>query len=165
MELSRGGRVFASHYQILICDDPHDHLPADMAWDDAAVQQGFAGGGRVLAVGTEADRNDHWVEVVCQTAPPDLSPWQRVTVAPFTSLTGRLHVMSVTDSEPAVSLALGPGDYSVYIAGQNLGIDLDTRGEPEPLPDHELATRRDLEWYRIYVVPGLPASTGRLKDA
>lgn len=164
MEVSRGGRVFASHYQILICDDPHGQLPDDLVWDEAALHRGYAGGGRVLAVGTEADRNDHWVEVVCQEMPPELSPWQRVTVAPFSSLTGHLHVMSVSDTEPAVSLALIPGEYSVYIAGQNLGIDLDTLGQAGHLADHELATRRDLEWYRIHVVPGPPASSGRLKD-
>jgi hypothetical protein len=56
------------------------------------------------------------------------------------------------------------GDYGVYVAGQNLGIDQYSKGETVPLTDEELAARRDLEWYRIFLVPGIPSQVGRLKD-
>jgi hypothetical protein len=72
--------------------------------------------------------------------------------------------MSVISDAPAISAEIGKGDYAAYIAGQNLGVDQLSLGEDGQLTDAELAARKDLEWYRIFVVPGVPHREGRLKD-
>jgi hypothetical protein len=73
--------------------------------------------------------------------------------------------MSVLGPPPALSADLGKGDYAVYVAGQNLGIDQSRLGEQHRLSDAKIAARKDLEWYRIFLVPGVPPREGRLKDA
>jgi len=156
------GRVFASHYQIVICDDPARGLGDGENWDDEKIEQGFAGGGSFRMVGTRADLNDHWVELVACDAAPDPGAWESVVCVPFHSATGWLHVMSVVDVTPVLSAEIGAGDYAVYVAGQNLGTDQLSLGEEQELTDAELAARRDLEWYRIFVVPGIPDRVGRL---
>ncbi|WP_299395326.1 hypothetical protein [Pelagibius sp.] len=158
------GRVFASNYQIAICDDPAKSITDDDNWDDDAMDQGFAGGESFRMVGTEADLNDHWVELVTAETGPDLGDWERVLCLPFHSASGWVHIMSVVDTEPVISAEVGPGDYAVFVAGQNIGTDLLSLGEQQTLSDAELAARKDLEWYRIVLVPGIPAETGRIKD-
>ena len=63
-----------------------------------------------------------------------------------------------------VAADIPEGNYAVYVAGQNLGIDLHSKGENVRLTDEELAARKDLEWYRIFLVPGMPSRIGRLKN-
>jgi hypothetical protein len=158
------GRVFASHYQLVICDDPTRSLTDEENWDDSKIARGFAGHPSFRMVGTEAHLNDHWVELVLSEQPPDRADWQRITCVDFVSDTGKIHVMSVVDTEPVLSLAIPPGQYSVFVAGNNLGVDQQTLGEEAELSNQELSQRRDLEWYRVFVVPGSPARTGRLPD-
>jgi hypothetical protein len=115
-------------------------------------------------VGTEADLNDHWVELALADRPPSYDEWQRITCVDFVSNTGQIHVMSVVDAAPVLSLAIPLGEYSVFVAGNNLGVDQKALGEEDELSDHELSRRRDLEWYRVFVVPEAPSQTGRLRD-
>jgi len=56
------------------------------------------------------------------------------------------------------------GEYSVFVAECNLGIDQNSLGEEGDLTDVQLAKRKDLEWYRIFLVPGKPAKMGKIKD-
>ena len=72
--------------------------------------------------------------------------------------------MPVIDQEAPVTADIPEGNYAVYVAGQNLGIDLFSKGENIRLTDEQLAARKDLEWYRIFLVPGIPSHIGRLKD-
>ena len=72
--------------------------------------------------------------------------------------------MSVIDEGPALTVEVPIGDYSVYIAGCNLGVDQLSLGEDTELSDEEYSERKDLEWYRIFVVPGAPDQTGKVKD-
>ena len=158
------GRVFASHYQLVICDDPERSITDEDNWNDSKLARGFAGHPSFRMVGTVAHLNDHWVELLLSDQPPDLDNWQRVTCVDFVSATGQVHVRSAVVPEPALSLAIPPGEYSVFVAGNNLGVDQNALGEETELSDEELSRRRDLEWYRVFVVPGPPARTGRLRD-
>jgi hypothetical protein len=72
--------------------------------------------------------------------------------------------MSVVDQQAPIAANVASGDYGVYVAGQNLGVDQRSNGETVRLTDEELAARKDLEWYRIFLVPGIPKRVGRLKD-
>ena len=77
--------------------------------------------------------------------------------------------MSLLGDEPVISAKVEPGPYAAYFAAQNVGVDEHSLGEiseenDEPLSDEELAARKDLEWYRVYLVPGRPARRGRLVD-
>jgi len=165
MSATTVGRVFACHYQLMITDDPTRSVSDDENWDDSKIAQGYAGDVSCRLVGTEADLNDHWIELCPTNTPPIFGEWQRVTCVHFRSKTGLLNVMSVVDAEPALSIQVDVGDYSIYVAGKNLGVDLLSLGEDVDLSDSELAARKDLEWYKIFVVPGRPTEQGRLKDA
>ena len=160
-----GTRLFCSNYQMAICDDPHRPLSDEENWQDADFKRGFAGGIHLRLIGTEADLNDHWVELVLVDEPPDIQAWQRVTCVHFRCETGNLYLMSVVDNEAALSVDLPIGDYSIYVAGQNMGVDQLALGEETELSDAQLRARRDLEWYRLHVVPGAPKKVGRLRDA
>lgn len=100
--------LFASHYQLVICDD-WASVPDEVTWRDGGVERGFAGNAHFRVVGTEADLNDHWVEVVRADAPPALSSWDRVTCVSLQCSTGRVHVMSVIDDEPRITLKVPKG--------------------------------------------------------
>lgn len=159
-------RAFASNYQIVVCDDPLISLGSedDWNWDAAKSKRGFAGVPTFRMIGTEADLNDHWVELVANDRPPALDEWQRITCVHFHSGSGRLHVMSVIDNHPRISADIERGDYAVYVAGQNLGVDQLSLGETAKLSDAEIAARKDIEWYRLFVVPGKPEFEGRVVD-
>mgnify|MGYP007059408995 CR=1 FL=1 len=164
MNSKAAARIFASHYQLVICDDP-TAFTEETNWREGDVERGFAGNDRFRMVGTEADLNDHWVEVWVAHEPPSLDSWDRVTCVSLQCTTGTVHVMSVIDNVPAISLMLPVGDYAVYVAGCNLGIDQNSLGEDQRLTDEQLAQRKDLEWYRIFITPGRPPQVGRVKDA
>ena len=135
------------------------------SWTDEKVAQGFAGAPPFRMIKTEADLNDHWVELYASDQAPHFDDWQRVTCVHFRSSTGKVHVMSLIDQVPPISAEIARGDYAVYVAGQNLGIDQRSLGEDKRLSHAEIAARKDLEWYRIFLVPGSPSREGRLKDA
>lgn len=162
MKCDAAARIFASHYQLVICDDPAAVTEAPN-WTDGDVERGFAGNSHFRMVGTEADLNDHWVEVQRADAPPELEPWDRVTCVSLECATGRIHVMSVIDDEPTITLDVPKGTYSVYVAACNLGVDQNSLGEDAELTDEQLASRKDLEWYRIFIVRGTPNRVGRLR--
>ncbi len=163
MQILAATRIFASHYQLAICDDPMA-FTEESNWGEGDLERGFAGNERFRMVGTEADLNNHWVEVAISDEPPDPEPWQRITCVGLSCNTGRIHIMSVIDNEPPISLDFPKGDYSVFVAGCNIGVDQLSLGEDGDLTDEQLATRKDLEWYRIFIVPGKPIQQGRLKD-
>lgn len=162
------GRLFASHYQLVVCEDPRHMVSDAEKWDDDSLARGYAGAPAFRMVRTEADLNDHWVELVQSDAPPDLSVWQRVTCFGFVTLSGNVHVKSIIDDEPSISASLEPGEYAIYVAAQNLGVDQLSLGELNDgcgdLADEELAVRKDLEWYRLFIVRGRPAQCGRIVD-
>jgi hypothetical protein len=158
------GRLFASHYQIVVCDDPSATISDDANWSNEKSSRGFAGTPTFRMIGTEADLNDHWVELVATSQPPLSDEWQRITCVHFFSRNGKIHVMSVVDNQPLLSAAIEPGDYGIYVAAQNLGIDQLSLGENDKLTDCEISKRRDIEWYRLFVVPGRPETEGRLID-
>jgi hypothetical protein len=158
-------QLFASHYQIVVCDDPFRVVTDEENWTDASMLQGFAGAPCFRMVLTQAHLNDHWVELCLSDEAPRIDDWQRVTCFHFQSTNGRVHVMSVIDHEPPISAQIAKGDYAAYVAGQNLGIDSPTLAEDVRSAVGELAGRKDAEWYRIYLVPGVPTRDGRLRDA
>jgi hypothetical protein len=157
-------RVFASHYQLVVCDDPATTVGDDENWSEEKVARGFAGKPTFRMVGTEADLNDHWVELVRVDQPPSFDEWQRITCVHFRSTSGKVHVMSVIDADPRISADIEPGDYAVYVAAQNIGIDQLSLGEKPKLTDGEIAMRKDIEWYRLFLVAGKPDREGRIVD-
>lgn len=163
-DLLAAARIFASNYQLVVCDDPSRPLADDENWTREKSPLGFAGAPTFRMVGTEADRNDHWIELYASDKPPRLDEWQRVTCVHFRCLSGTAYVMSVIDQQAPIAANVASGEYAVYVAGQNLGIDQSSKGETVRLTDEELAARKDLEWYRIFLVPGVPGRVGRLKD-
>jgi hypothetical protein len=163
-KLLGAARVFASHYQIVVCDNPARILSDDENWNDEKVSRGFAGAPTFRMIATEADLNDHWVELVATSEPPAIDAWQRITCVHFRSTSGKIYVMSVVDTHPAISAEIEPGDYAIYVAAQNLGIDQLSLGEDHRLSDAEISARKDIEWYRLFLIAGRPGTEGRLID-
>ena len=163
-DLLGAARIFASHYQLVVCDDPSRPLADEENWTREKKLQGFAGAPAFRMVGTESDLNDHWIELYALDQPPRFDEWQRVTCVHFRCSSGKVHVMSVIDQQAPIAANIASGDYAVYVAGRNLGIDQRSKGETARLTDEELAARKDVEWYRIFLVPGIPSRVGRLKD-
>jgi len=162
-------RIFASHYQLVICDDLGRTVSDEDNWTNEKSSRGFAGSDVYRMVGTEADLNDYWVELVQSSVPPNPEEWQRITCVDFSTSTGEVHIMSVVDDEPSISAKVEPGEYAAYFAAQNLGVDQLSLGELNDdanakLSDAELAARKDIEWYRIFLVAGRPTQRGRLVD-
>jgi hypothetical protein len=157
-------RLFASHYQLVISDDPGNIVGDDENWNEQKVARGFAGRPEFRMIGTDADLNDHWVELVAADTPPAPEDWQRIICVHFRCTGGRIHVMSVVENDPPITAEIVPGDYAVYAAAQNIGVDQLSLGEEAELSDAELAARKDLEWYRLFLVPGLPAQEGFIID-
>src|SRR6185369_171508 len=158
------GRLFASHYQIVVCDDPSAAIGDDANWSKDKSARGFAGTPTFRMIGTEADLNDHWVELVATSKSPSPDERQRITCVHFSSRSGKIHVMSVVDDQPLLSDEIEPGDYGIYVAAQNLGIDQLSLGDNDKLTDSEISVRKDIEWYRLFFVPGEPETEGRLID-
>ena len=156
-------RIFTSHYQLVVCSDVKAFAEASN-WEDGDLERGFAGNEHFRMIGTEADLNDHWVEALLSQTPPDLEDWHRVVCVALENDSGQIHVMSVVDLEPPITIDAPRGHYSIYVAGRNLGVDQSSLGEEGELTDHEISQRKDLEWYRIFVVPGVPQKVGRIKD-
>ncbi len=161
-QLLGAARVFASHYQLVVCDDPAQIIGDDDNWNEEKSARGFAGTPTFRMVGTEAHLNDHWVELVAADGPPSSEEWPRITCVHFRSRSGQVHVRSVVDNDPAISARIAPGDYAVYVGAQNPGIDQSTLGEDFELSDAEIAKRKDIEWYRLFLVLGKPETEGRL---
>lgn len=161
MELRGAARILASHYQLVICDDPYA-FTEDSNWTDADTARGYAGNEHFRMVGTEADLNDHWIEAWTAEEPPPTTAWERITCVHLRVGTGKILVMSVVDADPAISVAVPNGDYALYVSGNGIGVDQLSLGEDLDLSDEELAARKDLEWYRIFIVSGIPAKVGRL---
>ncbi len=163
------GRVFASHYQFVLCEDPERPLADDENWTDALLVQGFAGAPEWRMIGTDADLNDHWIELALGEAAPDGDDWHRIVCCDFQTRSGAVHVMGLMDEDPAISAHVAPGPYAAYVCVLNPGIDQQTTGELEAgapqLSDQELAARDDLERYRVVLVSGAPVRTGVLKEA
>lgn len=162
-------RIFASHYQLVICEDPEHALDDTENWNDESFARGFSGARSFRMVRTEADLNDHWVELVFSQKPPSRNDWQRITCVDFITSNGAVHVMSIVDDEPLISTKVAHGEYSAYFAAQNIGIDpvrLDEASDvqTEQLADEQLAALKNSEWYRIYLVPGRQEQRGRLID-
>lgn len=157
-------RIFAGWYQIVVCSDPDGFRDEDN-WTEEAVRRGFAGGPTYRMIGTDADLNDHWVELVASVTPPDLDAWDRVICCYLFCTDGHVGVGSVIERAPSIPATIPPGDYSIYAAARNLGVDRQVLGEDRDISDAELATRKDIEWYRIFLIPGVPEREGRLKDS
>jgi len=150
-------RIFASHYQLLICDDPSYRFPDDENWQTREKQL-YAGNPRHRMIGTEADLNDHWVELWIAPDPPIAAEWDRVICVDFECQTKNVFVMSVIDNKPPIKSRLTNGNYSLFMATQNLGVD------PVDIDTISLQTLetslKKAEWHKLILVPRSHSRTG-----
>ncbi len=146
------------HYQFVI----RDASSSDMElpdYDDEPFQRTP----NAIRVLTEADLNHHWVQVWSADAPP--APCDdRFVRAPLEIPSGRLLVHSVID-DPGTERAIRipRGQYTAFICGANLGVDERFLGEDAVELEH-LASRTDLERYRIVLVPGHHGEPAALRE-
>jgi len=157
-------RIFASNYQLMITDSMCRVITDDMNWDDEKAERGYAGDQHTILVGTEADLNDYWVDLYQTESKPNYDDYQRVFSLYFSSETGKVLVSSVIDNEPSIDAKIGKGDYTIYMAGKNLGVDQLSLGDETELTDAEYKDRLDLERYSIFIVAGKPSVEGKVRD-
>jgi hypothetical protein len=155
MKLLGSSRIFASNYQLMITDSMSREITDEMNWDEDKTKSGFAGDQHTILVGTEADLNDHWVDLYKSDVGPNLDEYQRVFILYFSNETGKVLVSSVIVEK---------GDYTIYVAGKNLGVDQLSLGEETELTDDEYKERLDLERYSIFIVVGKPTVEGKVQD-
>jgi hypothetical protein len=86
-----------------VCTDI-DAFDENANWTKDSVKQGYAGTDTFRMIGTDADLNDHWVEAKLSSEPPPLADWHRVTCVSLENRTGQVHVMSVIDDVPPITL-------------------------------------------------------------
>ena len=94
MQIVAANRIFADNYQLAICDDVMA-FTEESNWCEEDFERGFSGNEKFRMVGTEADLNDHWVEVAIADEPPNLDPWQRVTCVGLSCNTGKIQIRDV----------------------------------------------------------------------
>jgi len=148
----------------MLTDSMSREITDDINWDDEKTKRGYAGDQHTILVGTEADLNDHWVDLYQADENPNYDEYQRVFSLHFSSETGNILISSVVDDEPEIEANIGKGEYTIYIAGKNLGVDQSSLEEEAELTDEEYKDRLDLERYSIFVVPGKPSIEGKVRD-
>ncbi|MGB3454953.1 MAG: competence protein ComJ [Litorimonas sp.] len=151
------GRVFASHYQIVLRDGPDAFFDEPTEnWTEESHKRGFAGNPRFRMFSTEADLNDHWVELVLRETPVDPRDWHKTLTFDFHCETGTVQVAGILDTDAVITARMAAGPYTVQACSMNPGVDqfsLNEMGPSETLSDETLKRRRDLEWHRIHLVP------------
>ena len=161
-------RIFADHYQFVLCEEPDRPLADDENWTDAILDRGYAGAPEWRMIGTEADLNDHWIELAVSAEAPNTADWHKIVCCDFHTVSGAVHLLGLMDFEAAITAQVDPGTYSAHICCLNPGVDQQTTGEldagAEMLSDAELQARGDLERYRVVLVPGTPERTGVLYE-
>jgi len=164
MEHLGSSRIFASNYQLMFTDSMSREITEEMNWNDEKSLRGYAGDIHTVLVGTEADLNDHWVDLYLTDTAPNFDKYQRVVCLYFSNETGKLLVSSVIDDEPSIEAELKKGDYTIYVTANNLGVDQLSLGEDAELSDEEYKERLDLERYSIFVIAGKPFQQGKFRD-
>ncbi len=145
----------------MIYDDPGVFIE-DSNWGPGDVERGFAGNDHFRMVGTEADGNDPWVEVAIANEPPAPEPWQRITCVGLRCSTGQVHVMSVIDDKPALSVNVESIQY-LWRAATWVSIN-SVWAKPVSSPTRNWRNAKILNGTKIIIVPGKPPQQGRLKD-
>lgn len=148
----------------MLTDSLSREITDDMNWNKEKTQRGYAGDSNTIMIGTEADLNDHWVELYQTESIPCLQKFQRVYCLFFACEKGKVVVSSVIDDVAAIESDLPIGDYTVYIAAINLGVDQLSLGEDSELSDEEYKERYDIERYEIFIVAGKPNMEGKIRD-
>jgi hypothetical protein len=82
----------------------------------------------------------------------------------FRSSGGMIHVMSVIDRDPPISANTEPGDFTVLCRRAKCWSRSSSPGEKSRLMDEQIAAHKDIEWYRLFLVPGKPDFERRLVD-
>jgi hypothetical protein len=85
-------------------------------------------------VGTEADANDHWIELYASDQPPLLDEWQRVTCVHFNCSTGKVYVMSIIDHDAPIIADIPKGDYAAMSWGRASGSISTAKAKPQTSP-------------------------------
>lgn len=153
------GRIFADHYQFYL----YDNYPAWWAempdWiENDHSRKGYICNGRTIYIGTQADSNNHWLEIYSSDRPPSFNQCERAIGLNIEVQSGEL-VFDTTLGN-GVSMRLEPGKYVAYILQFNLG---EEEIDSYRLSDEEFFQRTDLERYKIVLVPGTIKDEGVFK--
>ena len=151
-------RVFADHYQFYVLDSDADMFEGMPDWSDETVARGFIANEKVLAVGTKAHFNDHWVELWTSASAPETAGHDRAFAVDLSLPSGHLAITGLADTAEEVHrIPVPPGAYTVHVLASNLGIDRSSGdsgdSEDTELTDEELKARTDLERYTLVLVP------------
>jgi hypothetical protein len=158
MQKKFAGRVQTSHFQFSLFDanvDPGENMP-DWAEADFS-RRGYITNGQAIGIGTVADLHTPWIEVFLSKAAPNFDDCKRVLAI---NLAITSEALILTDIMECLShrINIKNGEYIVYSLAYNLGVE----GGDE-LSDEELEKAKDLERYKIVLVPGRTEHEGVIK--
>ena len=152
-------RIFAGHYQFILCDSEADPLDDAPEWDRAATKRGYVAGEWVALIVSKATLNSIVVTVELATAAPADESAERHLTIPMDLPSGVLWVTSLDGLNEPNAVKLPPGRYSCHVLSYNLGVDQMSTGEllkpggDRRLTDLERFARTDYEHHRVVLVP------------
>jgi hypothetical protein len=152
-------RIFAGHYQFILCDSEADPLDDAPQWDRAATNRGYVAGESVAIIVSKAALNNIVVAVELATAAPADESAERQLTIPMDLPSGELWVTSLDGLNEPNGVSLPPGRYSCHVLSYNLGADQMSTGEllkpggDRQLTDRERFARTDYEHHRVVLVP------------
>jgi hypothetical protein len=160
MKLLGHFRVFAGHYQFLLCDYEADPLESLPRWSAKEVEKGYIATHEAAFITSRANLNDVVISVALAKKPPTATECERELSFPLTVSSGKLLVTSLDGYQTRDSVVSVPaGDYLVYVLSYNLGVDALSTGEVKKLGWKRLSNRQrfartDYEHHRVVLVPG-----------
>jgi hypothetical protein len=177
MQLLTEFRIFADHYQFFVYDvgvDPCPESfysdPEDNRSDIGSYRLGYLTNGRTICFGTEADSNDHWIEVYSSSQVPNFGRAERVIALPLKVDSGRIGITNLLYSyEPIQEVAVDSGVWTAYLLAFNIGSDkywdqgtASLREDSEVPSDEQLKANWEFERYQIILVPDFQTPIGVL---
>jgi hypothetical protein len=156
-------RFFADHYQFYVRDTAVKALDALMSdFPMVGGRQGVdeTGPFQFFMFGTFADLNAHWLRLVVSETAPAVEDYEFVACVQFRMKSNELAIDSI-DPEPALTVSLPKGDYSLYVCAKNVGAD--PNDDAFELPDDEFK-KLPCESYDLIFVPSAAESYGVLRQ-
>ncbi len=159
-------RIFAGHYQFILCDSETEPLDDTPQWNKASTARGFVAGPSAAFIGVRAHLNNVVVAVELANAAPAIDGADRRLSIPLDLPSGRLWVTSLDGLNDPNVVTVPPGRRTCHVLSYNLGVDQMSTGEmlksggDRRLTDSERFARTDYEHHRVVLVRRKHASRG-----
>ena len=152
-------RLFAGHYQFILCDAGADPLREVPRWPKDDFSRGYTVGKSTAFIISKATLNNIVVRVVLSDRRPAVpADCERHITFNLSLPSGILHVTCLDGLASPNEVQVASGEYEVHVLSFHLGIDEFTTGELRnpnyrKLTDAERFERRDFEHHQVVLLP------------